>query len=269
MKLDERLQQASRGGKSDIEGFLESFLETVLYVPERHQAQPMSDSPVYPDEFLNILGVQQEDRAFVPVFTDEELVEDWLGQELSVRKLSGHELLQLMPDEWWISLNPGSEYGKEFSPWEVRELRLGRDGIEEVVDELLQAEENVVLQLNQPNHEDYGDLIESLKDFAERKNDILRLYLLREERKNQECEKRKTLLVGVESKIASPSDLSNLQDTVRAIAAKALIGSDEDVRVYVDRDPEESMALSLFRNAAPFYERKKTKSFLSRLSPFS
>lgn len=119
------LHQAAEGSPSEITNFYEELLRATLFVPERYQAHPLSDAPRYPNEFVNILGVQDKSRVVVPCFCAPEQVQDWCGQPLSTKALSLDQVLALIPEGWWLVLNPGAEVCKEFTPWELQLLRGG------------------------------------------------------------------------------------------------------------------------------------------------
>ncbi|WKZ57505.1 MAG: SseB family protein [Bdellovibrionota bacterium] len=145
--LDIALDLASRGDKAAARQFYQLLLNTPLQVIERFQLHNMTDSPKYPDPFLNMLAVQSEDRSIVPVFSSPSHVRDWCGLDLKVRTLTLSEAIVLLPTDWWIVVNPGQEAYKEVSPWELERLRSGTRGIEEILEELYEDEPTSAVSL--------------------------------------------------------------------------------------------------------------------------
>src|SRR5262245_14534021 len=104
---------ASDGDENAARSFYSLYLTHNFIVPERYQDYQLNHVPSYPNDFVNVLGVQSDSRVIVPAFTDLALLKDWCHQELRYKELTGSKLLELMPADWWICINPGDEVEKE------------------------------------------------------------------------------------------------------------------------------------------------------------
>ena len=86
-------------------------------MPEREQTHPFEGDTTYPSPFIDVLGITIGEDTYVPAFSSEAEMLEWSPDVLQTHTLTGEELCKRMPEDWWITLNPGSELGKEFSPW--------------------------------------------------------------------------------------------------------------------------------------------------------
>lgn len=248
------IERASDGEAEAVASFFEILLECTLYVPKRFQKAPLSNAPIYPNEFLDILGIQDGERVVVPVFTRENFVHDWSGQDFIVRSLRASDLFELMPDGWWIDLNPGSDVGKELSAWEVSELKLGREAIPSLVQELVADEVSQPIEIEFMSDQNKLPWMDVIVEFATSKEKILSLYFAREIRQTIEKEISHVFLIGIESAAESVEEMELLRDEIQALAEKELIGADP-VRSYIGRSRDESVALGLFKNCPALYSR--------------
>ena len=257
-QLEQRLQTAALGSKQAARLFFESLLTFPLFVPERYQAQPLSNAPSYPNDFVSILGVQDRDRAAVPAFTRKEHVLEWCGAELECKQLTGEELFALVPQGWWLVLNPGRDVEKEFSPWEIAELRNGTEGIAAVLEEIFAEDIIETLDVKPVSESGCPALCAALRRAAEADSSISAIRLFREEGKDADGNPAAQILIGVEAPTLDSPQLDALQEKIRAAAAPCQIGNDP-FKVIVSRDMQNSPALGLFKDAPPLYRRKQKR----------
>ncbi len=244
--------EALEGDSRAVRTFFECLLGARFLVPERHQDRPLSDTPPYPNDLLNILGIKAPGRVIVPIFTRGELIEGWCGVALRHRTMGFAELLAIMPDEWWLCLNPGAEVEKEISPWELGLLKSGPQVIDELIAEFESENSAPTVQIRAPGDTEYGELRRGLLDYAAGEPQVARLFLLREEGGEH---REPIVLVGVECFSSERPVLDRIKGTVEAEAARGLIGG-EAARILVGGKETNNFALTLFRNAEPLFTRE-------------
>lgn len=265
--LESSLLPALEGDRVAARSFFEAFLRDALFVPERRQAQKMSDEPRYPDEFLNILGIRDKERVLVPAFSRRELIADWCGSELATRSMSGAELLKLLPQDWWVCVNPGAEVEKEISPWEIDQLKEGSAGIPAILDEIYQDTIVEPLEVQAVEAHEYPQLHEQLRSFAEKNALIHKMYLIRQSGKDAEEIVIHKLLLGLEIASGDASQQNALKEQVQNLVDRCQVGNDK-VNVFTAVAGQGDMSFGLFGKSSPFYVNSaavKSKGFLSKL----
>ena len=221
--LERALEEALDGETRAQRGFFELLLGSSVVVPERNQPRPLSDAPQYPNDLLNILGVQHVDRVVVPVFTEADIIERWCGNQLRYRRLRFGDVLATIPDDWWICVNPGGDVEKELSPWELGVLRGGVEGIDEILEDLTADILDPTVRIRAPKEGEYVELKRLLVEFGERTAEVARIFLLREEGGDG---RGAVVLIGVEGFSSVAGDLERLKSDTEAVAGRGLIGGD-------------------------------------------
>lgn len=174
--IDIALDLASRGDKAAARQFYQLLLNTPLQVIERFQLHNMTDSPKYPDPFLNMLAIDAQGRSIVPIFSALSHVNEWCGLELKVRNLTLAEIIVLLPQDWWIVVNPGQEAYKEISPWELSRLKDGVRGIEEILEELYEDEPTSAVSLGPVSAADHPDTVTRVTEIAREISNLKAVY---------------------------------------------------------------------------------------------
>lgn len=249
------MELASHGDREGMARFYRAFLSGPLFVPDRYQDPPLPASAEYPNDLVHVLGVRVQSRTLVPCFSSPDLLAEWSGRPLSFKTMTGQALLGAVPDEWWLCLNPGQEVEKEFSPWEITELRAGPESIPEVIDDLLKTETVRTVETVETGEADHPQLRAALREQARSEPAIAALYLLRERGEDAEGNETSTLLLGVAVSREAQARLEQITEALRTVARQKLIG-DEEVRVLGGVESTESLMLRMFENSAPFYRRK-------------
>lgn len=265
--LERSLLPALEGDRLAAQAFFEAFLREPLIVPERRQAQKMSDTPDYPDEFLNILGVQDKERVIVPVFSRKELVVEWCGSDLALRSLTGADLLKLMPADWWICINPGADIEKEFSPWEIEQLKAGVAGIPAVLDEIYQDIIVEPLEVTAVEPSDYPTLHKELLAFAQQNPGVQKMYLIRQSGKDADESIIHKLVLGLELAPGTQEQHDLLRDSAQNLVDRCQVGGDK-VSVFTSVSGKGDMSFGLFGKSTPFYVNSaaaRPKGFLNKL----
>ena len=251
VNLQAAMAEALRGSNDAARTFFELFLGGQWYVPKRFQSPRLEIRATYPNEFLDILGMQDGERVLVPVFSAAEQVPEWSQLPLACRLLTGQALLDLVPEGWWICVNPGQEVEKEISPWEIQQLRAGTAGIDAILAELTEQAPIETLTISSCVEEEYPQLTSALREYAQAQAEIDAIYLAKEEGRDEMDKRITTLLLGVCIHSNSPERLEQVRQSVRALAEKSLIGA-EPVRVFTSAQGGNVM-LSLFKGIEPMY----------------
>jgi hypothetical protein len=265
--LEESLEEASRGRADAIEAFFAALLAGPLYIPRRYQTYPMSDSPQYPNDFVDVLGIQDDDRVVVPAFSSPAGIESWCGNMLAFRSLNGKEAAEATPEEWWLVINPGSDVEKELSPWEITRLKDGEAALPELLAEALADREVNPMHVRPCKEGEFSELLTALKAYVEGDERILSVYTLVEEPEAATAESISTLLMGVVVKSDVPGgDFASVQDEIEAPIAPYLIGG-QSKKIFLGYDVTSSVMLGVFKGNVPFFTREKKKglSFLKKL----
>ena len=244
------LQAASEGERSDVLSFLRAFKEATLFVPEKEQSPRFNSLPAYPDRPLNILAVQDGDNVFVPVFSESTLIEKWCSRKLNVRSISTMDLIKLLPESWHVALNPGDDYRKDLTPWELQKLLDGDSGIEEIATELELPHGVEPLEVRKVTSSEFIPVKTALKILCDNNPEIREVYLAKEKGKTFEESEVETLLVGIKLKDLEPAEAEGIRLKVRDSLAPALIGaiqlrvligvgfSDLELGIFADFAPE-------------------------------
>ena len=256
LPLEAAMQEALAGSREAARAFFKLLLEAPLFVPERRQEQPLSNAPRYPNEFFNFLGVQDRQRTVMPAFTDPDFIRAWCGNALAFRETSFRSLAAILPEEWWLVVNPGRAVEKELSPWEIARLKEGAPAIEEVLDEIFAPATAETLDLRPCAADEYPALRAALRRAGAETPALSRIYLLREEGRDPDGRPLERLLVGVEAREAAPDEIERLRVMIRDAARPFLIGG-EELKVLAGRDWRASPAFGLFKDAPPLYARPR------------
>lgn len=258
------MEEATKGNRESLEDFYRLFLTSKFLLPNREQTAPLSHQPKYPNDFFQLLGIRGGDKSWLPIFTDRQTLNEWMGQELTFTELSGAEILEKIPEEWWMALNPTSETSKEFSPWEIKALRGGDAGIKEAVEDqlptlVLEREYSIL-------NDNYSELIENLKKDATRWPEIEKIQAALETEKDAQGNSiHERILIGITCDSSTSKETANkIKEEFKLKAQRALIGStDFEVAVGIG---DGALALGMLK-AIPalysksIYSKSKTRTF--------
>lgn len=250
----ELMELALSGDKDSARLFLELFLASNIFVPDRYQSSEIAGAPAYPNDLIWVMGLQDSDRVIVPAFTDPSMIDVWAGGSLSFRSPTGQSLLDAIPEGWWLWLNPGFDVEKEFSPWEISELRRGPGSFDVVLSEIFPEEIVEPLSVSPIPETEYQSLKEALKAFALAAPAVRKIFLLREEGKDFEGSIKTQLLIGIEADVLNSDEADSLREAAHSSVATHQIGADP-IRVMVGRDAKDGLYLSLFKGVEPIYSR--------------
>lgn len=261
--LENFLSAATLGDKDAAERFLQELLNSKIYVLRRNQSFPIKEIATYPNSILDLLALQGDGKIIVPAFLSVEALKEWSQAEFLTREITGIELFKLVSEDWWIAINPGSEFNKELSPWEIKELRLGKDGIASVLADM-DNEIGTELAIEEISQQELSELKTALSAFAKDTPAIKRMALLRSFTETIEGTKQVSLKLGVEVESTDAEAMEAMRQSISALANKCQVGA-ESVRVICGSD-RQAVALSPFINIEPFYDSKPTTGWTSRLA---
>lgn len=252
--LTQALLLAASGEQQEGELFYRGFINGPLFVPKRHQAQSLSDAPLYPSDLVYILGIQDSERVVAPVFTEPHFISEWCGLELDFSEFSGERFVTAVPEGWWAIINPGQEISKELSPWELSKLSRVGD-IPELLEELYSSSSPETLEIAPVSEADYPKVFQALLSAIKEDKTVLRATLLQEGGAER-------LLLGV--KIASnghspAQQREHFQKSLSDRIAPSLIG-EHPVEIVVYFDGESAPLPQLFETYGAIYEVKEGKA---------
>ncbi len=117
--LDSAIHQAlqlSGSSREANKAYLE-FIKANFIVPIDKQSK---------EDLPEVLFLQDEDRVFLPVFTEKSYLDNWaqqISESIELLRLSGVDLLKGIADDTTVCLNIGSSHYKEFNPAELARMR--------------------------------------------------------------------------------------------------------------------------------------------------
>jgi len=254
-ELERALHEAVDGDDAARRRFLEILLNSSVVAAERRQAGQLSHQPRYPQTPFNFLAIQSEDRVYIPIFSSESRLREWFDRDLNLRSTPFPVLLDSIPDDWWLYLNPDAPAQKEFSPWELALLKKGGPGIAEVIQELNNSDDIPPLNLQALADDQALELRTELTVFFNTHDDVTKIFMLKEPGPLGR------IVIGLELK-GDRALIKTRREEAAHKANKIQIGQDP---VMVIAGMAGSSELSLFRFAKPFLERRGA-SWLARLA---
>ena len=260
------LEKSFHGDKDSAVEFFNTFLSAKLLVPSRNQKMPLSNAPEYPNDLTSVLGVKGLDSTFVPVFSEPKYIFEWCGQELDYREVKGQQLLESIPDSWWIAFNPGRDYEKEFSPWEIEKLKQGSESISEIIADIFEEDKELGIEVTKADTEELKGIKSKLQEIASQNKNILRMGCLLE--KGAEDEERVLFAIRL-----SEDAEDDVKQEITSLIKQALIGSFSS-RIVFETEANPSLAMGHISEDHFFYTKehlggrlsaafKKVKKFLS------
>jgi SseB protein N-terminal domain len=263
--LAELILRASEEPSPEVlSSFYKLLLSMQWIVPERAQDNQLINQPEYPNPFLNILGIVKKEQVFAPIFSSDPRVREWSGHEIRGRYLSFKELLELLPNGWWIIINPGSEGEKDLSPWEIELLRGGESNIPALIEEILVEDVIEDIELSELEDSEHQILKTKLVDIAKQNGEVSKLFLLREKGKTLSEKETSSIILGILIDTIPVARREEIQNTFADAGAYTLIGS-EKMKVRVGDSIDGNLLLGIFKDHQPFYEKGNKKSWLGKL----
>ena len=252
--LEQAIIEAYQGNRQAVKDFFQLFLKEQFCVLERVQEQGEFKHATYPNSVLNVLAIQREDVAIVPIFSRAELIETWCGKKLAWRSMTGSALLKIIPEEWHLCVNPAADVEKEITAWEANLLRHGESGLEELLSEVHATEKIRTLRVEPTDIEKYQKLIKELTAKAHSINEVNKLYLINEIGSDINGSPTETLLLGIALKTIPDSKLRSIEETFQKMLDISLIG-DIPGKAVAGCLNGQSVLLEVFQSFDPIYSR--------------
>jgi hypothetical protein len=253
------LKRAAEGDESAASLFFTLFPQMIWHVPGRGNLEDPGNVE-YPNDIYGFLAVKTEECTIVPIFSDASLAEEWAGRPIQCRETTGKHVLETLPEEWWIGVNPGQEIEKELSPWEITLLKKEHpEATKELVRELFEVPLVREISTRIPDPTEYAQLVNALRSFAEDQPAILELFLLERLAEDIDENQIQEVLLGVSLDdtvlIDQGKTVEDMQSAITSIADIAQIGSAR-VKVFAGVWGTTSIALLSFVESPPFYNRE-------------
>jgi len=112
---------ASEGKQEDVNKVYLALLRTALLVPVK------KEQSVDPEEPFSPLFAKVDDHYFMLAFDTKERLMAWVGDQeehVGYVEISGREVIAGISEQVFLCLNMGTEFYKEFSPDEVKRLKM-------------------------------------------------------------------------------------------------------------------------------------------------
>jgi hypothetical protein len=194
---------------------------------------------------IQVVTWERSDGVHVlPFFTSParmlDVEQGGLGAEMIAR-----DLFESMPNSY-MHLNPGCEYGRDFSPYEIKAL-LETGMIVEVPSEVLEASKSVRLDevVNAP-----VDLLNALGVLYQRTPAVHAAFLVR--MNDSEIDEKSTWVIAIEAK---DSNEAIAQDT--AIVVREIYRGSEVIDTMFISSSDGAIGQYMAEHLRPFYRRKE------------
>ena len=176
------LTRALEAAADEIPGALGDFfrilMKSSIYVPLK--SEPKKEIPILGNLQTEDLGFMTvpggEEEQILPIFSEESFVSTWAERELFFTDCEFRKLIWVLGEGTLLHLNPGQEIGKEFSRWEIDQLKRGEGAIDEIVADF-QGDEDEGL-LIQPAGPEYDRLKQKLLPVLEIADEVLEAFLV-------------------------------------------------------------------------------------------
>jgi hypothetical protein len=122
-ELDQKITDAykSEGKQQDVNQVYLTLLRTVLYIPVQKDKSLEDHEPFRP------LFAKVDGNYFLIAFDTIERLYSWAGNELDKMdyvELAGRDMIAGMNENVYLCLNLGTPFYKEFSPDEVKRIKI-------------------------------------------------------------------------------------------------------------------------------------------------
>jgi hypothetical protein len=139
-ELDQKIADAfkSEGNQENVNQVYLTLLRTMLFMPVQKEKNVMDDEPFRP------LFAKVDENYFLLTFDTSERLMSWAGKELNKMayvELSGRDMIAGMNENVYLCLNIGTEFYKEFSPDEIKRIKLIVSKIDQLKQKIEKEEE--------------------------------------------------------------------------------------------------------------------------------
>lgn len=249
-ELETRLINASKDqGQSYY--FYEALLKSDIYfLPHTYQRllstqEQLSDTLTSTQ--VSIMQIEIEGKAYTPFFSSLERINTVISDERAYYKLISLDFFRMIRDSkkpYPLILNPGSDYGKIFTIYEIETLANGNNPASA---EEIRASAGDRLFLGQPSNYAHK-LVDALKKGFKKNKGIKQAFLLHIF--NPSIDKKPHTLIVIDTK----NDFNSVANTIGALINKIEIPDHPvDIAQFLNsQDPISNYCLEI----KPFYKKK-------------
>lgn len=195
---------------------------------------------------LKLVPGEKNGEKYLPVFSSLTRMQAYVSDEAKYLAIKGRDLLEVTRGAP-VTLNPGSNYGKEFSAEEVGQLLAWDQGRESKMSE----PKIMIGEVDFPM-----DLVNAATALFQQRPDIANAWMIRVTFADRAREPHP--LIGVEFDSEAAGGLATLMPQIERMAEAAVPGMVFDVQ-QVDRNRQSGMSDALLQ-VPPFYTRGQTLS---------
>jgi hypothetical protein len=273
--LENLLAQACSGEKSAVRAFYECLFSADIIVPLKYNPNSphgqSADSEIElkgpnadPDQETklgNILTVEFEGQRLLPIFTDKSHLDVWAEREIPHQVQKFSSLIWLLGSDINVHLNPGQDFGKELSSWEIQKFKEGKEAISELVEEFI-SDQNFDF--------DFIPETEKILDIKKKITTVVESYPEIEEAFIFELKQEGTVAAvffGLNQKNLASEKINSIREEAEVFISESA-GTFGELIFVADVNDREGFHYSLFQNALPFYIKQETlnkNSFVEKL----
>ncbi|ADB16387.1 enhanced serine sensitivity protein SseB [Pirellula staleyi DSM 6068] len=223
--------------------FYEVLLQSTLFVLQGGDA-PLAETTRHVDAGESILlrTFERDGKTYIPIFSSLERLKAGLKSNASYLGMSARDLLALTAGSPLV-LNPGSDYGKEFTPTEIERLL---DGSLFEPDERRTIQQQTEVQIGAPLNYPHV-LARALQQYFKRHRNVSRAYLALYH--DPSSSDKPNTLVGVEL-------TGDWDQTMAGIGVVVSSTEIPDPPVdFIRIAPAESLTKYFLEKSKPFYSR--------------
>lgn len=238
----------------EIPGALKEFflllMKSIVYVPLK--SEPKEQIPILGSlktedlGFLTVPGGEEEE--ILPIFSEESFVTEWAEKELFYTDCEFRKLLWVLGEGTLLHLNPGQEIGKEFSRWELEQLKRGEGAIDELVAEFQgEEDEALFIQPAGPEFDKLKQKILAILEIAEELKEAFLVIAIEEE------SGRESPTLGIHYQKTIPAERRAYFLAEFERCSKEHLPADKGLTILDDLDDEQSESWTYFHDTTPFY----------------
>jgi hypothetical protein len=265
--LETLLKLSVHGQQERVKAFFTALLISDIFLvsrPAHGEESAVVELGKNPEAATSWVRVSVEGRVVIPIFTDSVLALTWFGQEhAKIEEVKFTRLINSIGPEVWLHLNPESDFGKEFSPWEIERLRDGEAAIAEIIDELeFEAPPGLEVTSHSSSH---SELKRTLRGSLELFSFVTEAFLLEVENEKNEL----LFVLGVCTAPHSVEDRNKIREEISYCVSQIEELKGCGFECLIDLWHSPSPYRELFRDQKPFYFAREELPSRKRLFGFA
>lgn len=255
-KYLEKLLKQSTDEPAHRPEFYTALLESTIYIigdTEKDSIEEADTVNLEAGSKINVHNWKMQDGSpVIPFFSSLEVLQESIDSELSYLALPSKSLFEMTLGTT-LFLNPKSDYGKEFTPYEVEQLL--NDGLnQKPIQRLIEKETEILI--GQP--ENYPiEMVDSLIKLLTKHKNVERAYLALMQ--DASVDEKPHLIIGIEAH----GEIEKIISEVGNVAADSA-SDNEAVDIFRIKSNESGLSQYFNESVKPFYEKslgRKLRSF--------